>query len=67
MIFGHVIDALLGIGLGSYCLLLAFGKISVSRDPEESARWREKYKTRMEFCGSIILLSGLISAALAIF
>ena len=60
--FGPIIDALIGILCGGYCLLAASGKVDVSKDPEQAALWRKKYGTIATACGIIVLLGGIISA-----
>ncbi len=45
MIFGHVIDATMGLLLGGYLLLASFGKVKLSKNAEANMKWRAKYGT----------------------
>jgi hypothetical protein len=58
MILGHIIDAAIGLFLGGYLLLAASGKVGVSKKPEESAKWRDKYGTLAGVCGFVVFLGG---------
>ena len=59
MKIGHIIDALIYGFLGASFLLMSFGKMRVSKDPEANALWRKKWGPFMGIAGAVLLGTGI--------
>ena len=62
MTLGHIIDAVVMCGLGTFFLLMGLGKAVARKDPEEQAKWKKKWGGFMVLGGTVILGTGIYHA-----
>ncbi len=53
------LDGLIALLGGVYCVLVAFGVVQASKNPEANERWVQKYGTWMKILAPIVILYGL--------
>jgi hypothetical protein len=53
------LSGLISIAAGIYALLVAFGVVQASKNPDANLVWRRKYGPMMKILGPILILSGL--------
>jgi hypothetical protein len=56
MTSGQIIDVLISIAIGGYCILTGMGIVRVSKNPERQEEWTEKYGTLMTVLGVVIVI-----------
>lgn len=54
-----MIDGLIMVILGAWCLLVGLGKVRVSKNPEAGAAWLKKWGLAFRIGGSVLMLVGL--------
>jgi hypothetical protein len=53
------LEGLIPLLAGVYCLLVVFGVVRASKNPESNEVWLRKYGTLMKILGPIMILFGL--------
>ena len=57
---GQIIDALISLAIGGYCILAGMGIVRVSKNPEKQEEWTAKYGAMMTALGVIIIVIRLL-------
>jgi hypothetical protein len=54
-----MIDGLILVILGAWCLLVGLGKVRVSKSPQAGAAWLQKWGLAFRIGGPVLVLAGL--------
>lgn len=55
-----MIDGIIFVILGVWCLLIGVGKAQVSKNPEAAPVWLKKWGLVLKICGPIMALAGIV-------
>ncbi len=58
-----MIDGIVFVALGVWCLLVGLGKARVSRNPEAGAAWLKKWGLVFRIGDSVMILAGIVKIA----
>jgi hypothetical protein len=59
---GQVIDVLISVAIGTYCILAGMGIVRVSKNAEAEEKWRDKYGAFAVIAGVLIILTRTVAA-----
>jgi hypothetical protein len=58
---GQIIDVLISVAIGTYCILAGMGVVRVSMNAEAEEKWRDKYGAFVVAAGVLIILTRTVA------